>query len=144
MARHRTTIHLPSALSALTAGASALLLGVLIYLSARATGSSPAALGWLPPVPASWAPLLGPLPSLLHAFAFTLLTTALLGPGRVSFAALLWAGIDTAFEIAQHTAFPDTGLRVGGTFDPLDLLAIAAGAMLAYLFVTRPRQEGAP
>ncbi|MDH5527020.1 MAG: hypothetical protein OEY97_06880 [Nitrospirota bacterium] len=139
MARDRTTAHEPSALPALTAGSAALLLGALVYLSARAPGSSPAALGWLPPLSSFWTPLLGQFPSLLHAFAFTLLTTVLLGTRRVIFSALLWAGIDAAFEIAQH---PVIG-GVGGTFDPLDLLAIATGAGLAILFLTRSPQEGA-
>lgn len=140
MAHQQTSAHEPATFPALTTGSAALLLGALVYLAARAPGSSAAALGWLPPLPAAWAPLLGPLPSLLHAFAFTLLTTALLGPRRVFLAALLWTGIDAAFEIAQHPAIG----RVGGTFDPLDLLAAATGALLAMLFVTRLSRRNAP
>lgn len=118
----------------LTLSALALAAGVAVYLSGRAPGSSPAALGWLPPIAGSW-PLLGQVPSLLHAFAFTLLTTAVLGSHRVLTAALLWAGIDTAFELAQHPAAAVIGARVGGTFDLWDLAAVAAGAALALLIV---------
>jgi len=93
------------------------------------------------------------LPSFVHAFAFSLLTAALLPHRALPMAAacLAWGAIDAAVEIAQHkalsgplaSAVPQWFARVPvldhvqsylrvGVFDPMDLAAIAAGCLAAF------------
>jgi len=77
-----------------------------------------------------WPALFGAVPSVIHAFAMSLLTAACLRPQRrnILIACLTWCVIDLVFEAGQRTTsrfFP------AGTFDPLDVLAILLGATLA-------------
>lgn len=137
-----------------------LALGALVYVLDRPAGSA-----WL--MPASWeragaSAWLGAagqwLPSLAHAFAFSVLT-ALVLPLRRRFAAAAcagWALVDTLAEVGQHAALSqqvaagvDSLLgalfgpaawvgQVGryftrGSFDPADVAAGLAGCALAYL-----------
>ena len=135
----------------------ALLLGVAVYGLDRPPGSA-----WF--LPAAWSlagsarPLgviAGQLPEFLHVFAFSLLTAALLPETRRAAwsACATWWLIDSLFELGQHPklapllATATGGLRgipllehtpgyfTHGVFDPLDLLAIATGALAAALCI---------
>lgn len=96
------------------------------------------------------------LPDFLHIYAFILLTCAVLRPGHKDLLKIvsLWLVIELFFEIGQHPALapslagmiPPWFLNVPvlensaeyllrGMFDPLDLLAILAGAIAAFLTV---------
>lgn len=131
----------------------ALLAGVAVYAFDRPPGSA-----WF--LPAAWSlggsahPLgvvTGQLPEFLHVFAFSLLTAMLLpATRRAAWASCVaWWLIDSLFELGQHPklspilAAATSGLRdipllgntsayfARGVFDPLDLLAIALGALAA-------------
>jgi hypothetical protein len=138
--------------------------GCTIYLFVRPTCFLPFLPGYirLPPEAApslTW--LIGSLPALAHVTGFSLITAALLKPGAGATAAAVgtWLGIDLLFECAQHPAVASLGLSHlagredlltaglvnylrGGTFDPLDLIAILLGAGLAVLMTNRLRQGG--
>lgn len=159
----------PAAMPALLAAAGlALMLGTAVYLLDRPQGSAwliPSA--WQAALPGHWFGSVGLwLPSLVHAFAFSVLT-ALLLPRRPAFAAtacLGWALIDTLAEIGQHAAISATlaaaieqavggatwAARLGqyftrGSFDPADVAAAIAGSALAYALLRRyVPSEGAP
>ena len=139
---------------------AALGVGVLVYVFDRDPASA-----YL--MPSYWSAfeggtsrfgaLHGQLPAALHVFAFSLLTSAVLGRARA--AALVscvgWWAIDSAFELAQHPKWvpwlaeyvpsfdgipglENTAAYLrSGTFDGADLLAIAFGAMAAYLTMRR-------
>jgi hypothetical protein len=136
-----------------TIGCVALAVGMLVYVSDRPS-SNLALLG--PHLPAVSRGLFGAvglwLPSLVHVFAFSLFSAALL-PSRATLqygACGAWFAINLAFEVGQHRAFkPLWGelLRTGagdgpiaravltyllrGTFDPSDVLAALFGALAA-------------
>ncbi len=146
------------------AGAAALALGVVIYALYRSRESvyflallKPA---WTPRVILPpWLNILSDhAPSMVHVYAFSLLTAACIRPGprRAAMACAIWFAIDVLFEGAQHPrvsplfaqAVPDALAGVPflenigphfrtSTFDPLDLLAIAIGAVAAYLTLAR-------
>lgn len=96
------------------------------------------------------------LPSFVHVVVFILITSALLVPWRFRIASvcLLWFGIDSLFELGQHDAIAHriadivpgwfqgvpflentASYFVTGTFDSLDLGAIALGSVTAFLMV---------
>lgn len=151
--------------------ALALALGTAVYLLDRPAGSA-----WLLPsawqavhvagtaAPASNAGLAAAgtwfgaaglwLPSLAHAFAFSLFTALLLPrrAGPAAAACVGWALVDTLFELGQHPAIAPAlaaglastfdgaplALRVGryftqGSFDVADIAAGCGGAALAGL-----------
>ncbi len=119
-------------------GLGALAMGVLVYALDRPAGS----VAFLPAGMAYdsgfLGPLAGPLPTFLHALAFSLMTAALLDPTRRARLAVCgaWAGINWLFEAAQHPAFMEiTGIGMPGAFDPLDILAAMLGAAAAFLFM---------
>jgi hypothetical protein len=118
------------------AAAAALAAGAIFYVYAR--GSTAAA-----PLPALWT---GSLPTLLHTAAFALLSLAVVAPWpRLATAVCsAWFVIESAFEILQIPAVgrlaglsalePGSSLLrayLHGTFDPMDILAAGAGALLA-------------
>ena len=94
------------------------------------------------------------LPSLLHVYAFTLLSASVARPRTRRQAlslCLFWVGIEVFFELgqtaqlaawihdllpAQFGNYPMLSLThdyfIYGTFDPLDLLFIGLGALAAY------------
>lgn len=93
------------------------------------------------------------LPSLFHTYAFILLTVATLSASvaQTRIVCFIWLVIECSFEIGQHDAiaeqiseslgtirFPGvfSDYFVNGTFDLLDLVAIATGAALAYATVS--------
>jgi hypothetical protein len=122
--------------------AAALAAGTLVYVYARGAVPSTALL----------ALCLGSLPSLLHTTAFTLFSLAVVAPWPrlVPAVCAMWLAIECAFEALQSPAIADAMhvsdlatrsslLRVylNGTFDPADLLAAVAGALLAGWIATR-------
>jgi len=137
--------------------AASLALGALVYVLDR-----PAATAYLLPQQLSFAgphiwfgALDGHLPEFVHVYAFILLTAAL-GPLTVPLWAIcgFWWGLDSLFELGQHPALAPgiaaalpawwqhmplldhtANYFLHGTFDPLDLLAIALGTLAAYFTV---------
>lgn len=98
------------------------------------------------------------LPTFAHVFSFSVLTALLLAdrPRGALAACSSWFMLDSAFEAGQHPAvaahvrdwLPDSIRSAGilrpigdyfsgGTFDPLDLLSIAIGALTAYGLLLR-------
>ena len=98
----------------------------------------------------------GSLPSFVHVCAFALLTAALLDGGRRLNQAIClgWFSVDLVFEMGQHpklatpiaNAVPAWFIHVpildrtttyflSGTFDPLDILFAALGALTAYIAI---------
>lgn len=134
-------------------GCLALAVGTLVYLTDR--DPSRAALIPAFPVLAGLGLFGGPgawLPSLVHPFAFSLLTAALRQPGKspAYWACAMWWGIDVGFELAQtpllgaplasglgHPLWPAwlvdslSHYATRGTFDVADLIAATAGAIAA-------------
>ncbi|MDO9075787.1 MAG: hypothetical protein Q7U73_21270 [Rubrivivax sp.] len=138
---------------AVAAGLLALAVGALVYLADR----DPAHVMALPAFAVlATGPLFGAaadwLPSFVHAFAFSLFTAAAWPRAlRPAYGAcVFWWAVDLAFEAAQHPpwraalarALP-SGLDTlapanwvaryaqQGRFDPMDVLAITAGALAA-------------
>ncbi len=96
------------------------------------------------------------LPTFIHVVVFILISSALLAPWRfqITSICLLWFGIDSLFELAQHNAIATriadivpswfqgitflentSSYFLAGTFDLLDLMSIALGSVSAYLVV---------
>lgn len=137
-------------------------LGALVYLIDRPPGLTalPESVTLFQPTVRFFGPVGRSFPAFAHVFAFSLLTIALVGGGRGTTlgACIGWFLVDTAFELGQHPnvapkltqlipswfgAIPilnrtDHFFRYG-TFDPLDLLSIALGALAAYFVVQRMR-----
>ena len=97
------------------------------------------------------------LPTFVHVYAFILLTAAVMAtaPRQVAGICALWLVIDSVFELAQidviaqaiaahvpgwFMAVPllenTAAYFLRGTFDVIDLVSIAAGALAAYLTIT--------
>lgn len=110
----------------------------------------------------SWLSAVGSvLPAFLHTYAFVLLTAAVAPwSDRALSICIFWFTIDFFFEFGQHltiapyvaAAIPAwfqhlpvlevaKGYFLRGTFDPWDLVAIAAGSAGAYLTITCARQR---
>ena len=151
----------------LALGLTALGLGVLVYATDRSAGRT----YFLPDTLElhsggnTFGSLGQHLPTLLHVLAFCLLTAAVL---RVRWRGALaicigWLAVDAAFEIGQHEAIapllarwtPDwfAGIPLlentvayftNGRFDPLDLVSIAAGAVLALPLILATRRFDPP
>ena len=144
-------------------GFSFLLLACLVYLADR---SIPNALGFLLPEvfidALSQAFTFGKLnlhlPTFLHPMALILITASLMTPGRRKevVVCLSWLLINTVFEIGQYVlrfmdiskileghpfVFQLMGGYFEGTFDPMDLVSICTGSVLAYflLQITKER-----
>ncbi|HET9024648.1 MAG TPA: hypothetical protein VFN64_08750 [Burkholderiaceae bacterium] len=152
MARTLAELRCPPA-QLVAAAACALALGVLVYLTDR----DPAHASLVPAVPVlAGLQLFGAagawLPSLLHPFAFALLTAALQPPNAspAYWACALWWAIDVAFETSQARPIGDAlgpvlrhlpsptewtaavGRYVAfGSYDFADVLATTAGACAA-------------
>lgn len=119
----------------LAAGLFLLAAGAIFYLLMRPPGST-----WINPAPwslygtldvigsAPVSALTFCLPSFVHAAALPLMTASVLGMGgRVAaLSCIAWMAVDMGFELAQIHLLP-------GTFDPLDMAAIAAGALTAWI-----------
>lgn len=160
--RRATVARLQAALAAV-----ALAVGAAVYLLDRGgdVGFVPAALAERLSVHRVFGLLGGSLPSFTHAFAFALLTAAVLRPwpALARLGCAVWVLIDAVFELAQiHAVGGVLGAAIGrsangpaaavlaplgaylasGTFDVLDLAAIAAGGAAAYLVVAASEPGG--
>ena len=124
----------------------ALTAGIGIYALAR---------GAHPPLPGleAWS---GPLPTLLHTSAFTLLSLAVCAPWPrlAPVVCAGWVLLEAGLELVQldtvaHApalqslarAEPVFRAYLNGRFDPLDIVAAAAGALLAVAVFTRLRRS---
>jgi hypothetical protein len=149
-------------------GTTALVVGLFLYLSDRPPeqtyflfrlGPTSSLYHAIPPL---FGPLGENLPAFLHVFAFSLITGGVLACGRKGslIVSICWLATDAAFELGQR--FPswaersiprwfdsipilDTSrnyFRIG-TFDSLDLVAVAIGAAAAYgaLLATMERRS---
>ncbi len=147
-------------------GCMALALGALVYVTDRPLSGVALSVPGLAAL--AGRPMFGAvgqwLPSFVHPLAFGLLTAAALPPrsGWRAPACLLWGGVNLAFELGQHARFrgplsallqasplpawltrPVGHYLLRGTFDPLDVLAIMAGACAGAAAVgLLDRQEG--
>ena len=143
-----------------TLALTTLCLGTLVYVIDRPPGVTalPESITLFQPTVRFFGAVGRSLPAFAHVFAFSLLTVALIGGGRGKAigACAGWFLVDTAFELGQYPtiasklasltptwfqAIPilnrtDHYFRYG-TFDPVDLLFIALGALAAYVVVQR-------
>ncbi len=141
------------------AALGSLVLGILVYVLDR----SPESVYFLPaswPLGGDGDPwfgsLGGQLPEFVHVYAFGLLTAAVLASSRrlVLLSCAAWWALDSLAELGQHaTISPHIAAAVPawfagipflentgpyfthGTFDPLDFIAIAVGAVAAYFTI---------
>lgn len=102
------------------------------------------------------------LPSFVHVAVFILISAAILAPWRfrIAWICLLWFGIDSLFELAQHDVIAvriaavvpnwfegkyflenTTAYFLNGTFDLLDIVSIALGSVVAYLVLQASRVQ---
>lgn len=139
----------------LLAASAATVFGALIYLVDRQPNSPITIFRRFTPTELQLFGLFGySLPSFFHVYIFTSLSFAVFYPWRVMrFPVILfWLFVDSLFEIGQHESvsliivsrFPawftgqpaynrTSSYFVNGTFDPMDLLAIALGSIAALL-----------
>lgn len=139
---------------------SALAVGVLVYVFDRQPEFVYFLPGWLS-LHTQAGSLFGNigdyLPTFIHVFAFILLTVAVAIPSATKLIpiCLAWFSLDSLLEIAQietpaqwlsaHTPSWFNGIPflentsnyfLMGTFDPVDLISIAIGTLLAYFTIT--------
>jgi len=147
-------------------GVAALALGTLVYVIDRPPGETalPDSINLYGTLPALFGAIGQSFPAFAHIFAFSLLTAACLGNGRYVAvgACATWLLVDMAFELGQHpslapyvaAAVPEwfqeipilgraAGFFLNGTFDPWDLAAIFAGALVAYATLSLISQRSA-
>ena len=142
-------------------GVTALLLGSLVYLIDRTPDqtyfvySAPVGISLHNIFPALFGAIGNSLPAFIHVFSFSLITAGLLSCRErgCDIVCLSWLFVDFAFELGQkYSALPlkiIPGWFNGipflensadyfrcGTFDMLDLVAIALGGVVAYLILT--------
>lgn len=147
-------------------GCGVLALGALVYVLDRPADTVhllPSSASLATAHEARFGTLGNHLPAFAHACGFILLTAAV-SPAffRVPAICLFWWAVDSLFEIGQHQAvaahvagalpawlkripvFDNTGSYfLRGTFDPVDLTAIALGALAAYFTIRAVRLERA-
>ncbi len=157
--------HSTPAVRLLFIAAVALSFGVLIYITARAPNTTdflPAAWNLALPWPTAVLMLTGSLPTFFHTLGFCLVLVTLSPTARRSaipvctgvfvveavfefgqhpqsgiwLAEYLPLGIDT-FRLPNHTA----SSLLSGVFDPFDLIAAAAGAVLAVILIAALKPE---
>ena len=132
------------------------MLGVLVYVATR-SGSQVFFLQYLPAVhsssPSGISDILYALPSLLHVYAFILLTAAVVSRNahHLRLICLFWLVTELLFEIGQQhdvavaivehlpawfygsAAFETVpNYFLHGTFDPLDIIGLLMGTLAAY------------
>jgi ABC-type xylose transport system permease subunit len=149
-------------------GVSALLCGSLIYLIDRPPEhtyfvySSPITISLFTTIPHIFGGIGGSLPAFIHVFSFIVITAGLIFCQRKGYLiiCLSWFLIDAAFEVGQKfttwsiSIIPDwfAGIPLlentenyflKGTFDFLDLAAIAFGTVIAcfVLLITNKRKR---
>ncbi len=138
-------------------GVTALLFGSLIYLIDRSPDQtyfvygSPVNISLFKTIPSLFNSICNSLPEFIHVFSFILITAGLIFCNKRGYLiiCLSWFLVDSAFEGGQK--FTDLALKIipdwfagipflentenyflKGTFDFLDLAAIALGAVVAY------------
>jgi hypothetical protein len=146
----------PSLLQA-EAGLAALMLGMLVYIATR-SGQQVFFLQYLPAVHsgshAGIGDMLYALPSLLHIYAFILLTAAVVSSNahQLRLICMFWLVTEVMFEIGQQhdvavaivehlpalfygSATLETvpNYFLHGTFDPLDIIGLLLGTLAAYV-----------
>jgi ABC-type xylose transport system permease subunit len=147
-------------------GVAVLLVGTLVYLIDRPpeqtyfVKTSPIKITLFTTIPNVFGSIGGSLPAFVHVFSFILITAGILSCNRRGYRiiCLSWFLLDTAFEVGQHfTAWPSkiipdwfTGIPflentesyfLRGTFDFLDLAAIALGSIIAYRILLRTHER---
>ena len=147
-------------------GLAVLLLGTAVYFLDRPWEQTifvPGALSLFPLTSSVFGVIGHSLPTFAHVFAFSLLTIALVGGAkRAAITVCLgWFLVDATFEMGQHPQVAGwlsnlvpqwfehlpvldrtADYFVYGTFDPLDLLSVAFGALVAYLVIRRTQRRG--
>ena len=136
-----------------------LVAGIVVYLVDRGPAVFfLAAWPFEPTAPELLGPLGDHLPTLIHPLVFILITAAVLRPWprTLPLICAAWFTIECLFELGQMTPF-DTHIAAAmspwldsaptiqiavdyftrGTFDPLDIVSIAIGTVIAYLLVRR-------
>jgi hypothetical protein len=138
-------------------GMTALSIGLMVYLYARPPDSA-LILKAIGVTIASretfhlFNPISGQLPAFIHVFAFTLLTTGLLGcqTWKALWVCLFWLFVNVLFELGQIIEMHTVGKYSGafdsifgsgvlsnffrsGTFDALDFIAMLLGAVAAII-----------
>ncbi len=140
-------------------GLAVLLLGTAVYFLDRPGEQTifvPGDLSLFPLTPSVFGVIGHSLPTFVHVLAFCLFTAALLAGGKKTAIAvcLSWFLVELALELGQHPALAPSLSRLippwfahlpilnktdsyflHGTFDPFDLLAIASGALAAYVVI---------
>jgi hypothetical protein len=140
-------------------GAAALGLGIVFYLLYRPPAQTyfiPEALSLYSAKASTFGGLGNHLPTFLHVFAFSLITSGMLGCTRQGalLACLFWLFVNAFFEIGQHPAVAEIIIPVipgwfdgipilentasyfrQGRFDAYDLLSIVLGGIGAYLLI---------
>lgn len=135
----------------------ALLLGTAVYVFDRPAGTAYLLPAWLSLQDSGVRPFGAfgaSLPTLAHAFAFSLLTALVLprGAGNAALACGGWAALETLFELGQHPSVSPllaraigerfSGIPVldhvvpyfkGGVFDGMDVLFGLLGALAAFV-----------
>jgi ABC-type xylose transport system permease subunit len=148
-------------------GVIVLLVGSLVYVTDRPpeqtyfVHTSPIKITLFNTIPKVFGFIGGSLPECIHVFSFIVITAGLLFCSRRGYLiiCLSWFLLDAVFEVGQHfTVWPSkiipdwfTGIPflentesyfLHGTFDFIDLAAIAFGTMIAYfvLLTTNKRR----
>lgn len=111
-------------------------------------------------LPTLFGPLGKILPAFVHVFSFALLTAGILACNKRGcvIACIVWLSVDVAFELGQKFGVWTSNLVprwfegipllentgnyfMSGTFDFIDLTAIAAGSLVAYLTMMRTMER---
>ncbi|MEN8131965.1 MAG: hypothetical protein ABFS45_17640 [Pseudomonadota bacterium] len=140
-------------------GISALVIGVVLYLLDRPSGQTyfvPESISLFEETSKLFGMAGEHLPTFLHVFGFCLITCGILTQNR--WVALgvcsFWVLLDGLFEIGQHPAIASLIVEhipgwfnnvpilentqayfLSGRFDPMDLLSVLLGGILAYVVV---------
>ena len=145
---------IPEFLGRYTIGLTVLALGASVYFLDRPASEVYFLPDWLEHLQGVTGGWHDSLPSLTHAFAFTLFTLLIITPVQNTLKAAVcigWWVLESALEAIQHSSLSDiavaltpawlTGLPVfealpnyaqHGTFDPLDILFAGVGCAAAY------------
>ncbi len=140
-------------------GLAVLLLGTMVYVVDRPWEQTifvPGDLSLFHLTPSVFGIIGHSLPTFTHIFAFCLLTAVVLSHAKRTAVTVClgWFLVDAGFEMGQHpqvagwlsSSVPQwfehipvldrtASYFLHGTFDPLDMLAIASGALAAYLVI---------
>jgi len=144
----------------------ALAVGIFIYLIDRQPNSVYFLPDWFS-LTGNLKPVFGELgnclPTFLHTFAFVLLTAIFVTPtsSKLIFICISWFSIESLFEFGQISSVAlwiadhvpnwfanipilnnTSAYFISGTFDIRDVVSIAAGVVVAYVFVASNQTEG--